>query len=97
MALKDIRKALEENSAIIGTERVIKGLKRGEIKEVYLASNCPADTANEIKYLAKLSGCKVSRLKKTNEELGVFCRKPFFIAVIGIKKEAKTKTVRRGK
>jgi len=89
MALKDIRKALEEGRAIIGTERVIKGLKRGEIKEVYLASNCPSDVVDEIKYLAKLCDCKVSRVKKNNEELGIFCRKPYFIAVIGVKKEGK--------
>ncbi len=95
MALKDIRKAVDEKNAVIGVERVVKGLKRDEIKEVYLSSNCPEDIENEIKYLAKLSKCKVSKLKKTNEELGMFCRKPFFIAVLGIKKEAKTKTRRK--
>ncbi|MBW2979347.1 50S ribosomal protein L30 [Candidatus Woesearchaeota archaeon] len=97
MALKDIRKAVDENNAIIGAERVVKSLKRGEVKEVYLASNCPAEIANEVKYLAKLSECKVSKLNKTNEELGMFCRKPFFIAVLGIKKEVKTKTKARRK
>jgi len=97
MVLKDIRKAVDEKKAVIGVERVVKGLKRDEIKEVYLSSNCPLDIEKEIKYLAKLSECKVSKLKKTNEELGMFCRKPFFIAVLGIKKEAKTKTKTRRK
>ncbi len=84
--IDNIKKAIAGKKAIIGTDRVIKGLKRGELVKVYLSVNCPSDVKESIEYYAKLSGAKIVKLKVPNDELGTLCKKPFSISVLGIVK-----------
>ena len=81
--LKSLKDNLQQGKIIIGTERVMKGVKNGSIKEVFLAKNCPQDVKEDFQHYAKLSGFSVIELGMDNEELGVFCKKNFFIAVLG--------------
>jgi len=81
--MEELKKFLKENKVIIGTNQVMKNLKLGKLKQVYLASNCPGNTKEDIKHYAKLNNVKVNELKENNEQLGVVCRKPFSISVLG--------------
>ncbi len=83
----EIRKLLGTGKLVIGTERVIKGLKRGEITKVLITSNCPEDVKEDITNYAKISKAEVVQLKIPNDEMGVVCKKPFSISVAGIMKE----------
>lgn len=85
-AIDDIKKGLKEGKAVIGTKRVIKSLKLGKLAEVYLTSNCPLDVKEDIRYYSKLAKVKVIQLKQANDELGVICKKPFAISVLGLVK-----------
>jgi len=85
--LKDLKQKLLSGKTIIGAEQVLKALKSKGLSQVFLASNCPAQIMNDISYYAKLSKVSVSLLKLSNEELGVFCKKNFFVSVIGIRLE----------
>ena len=85
-AIDNIKKAIESGKAVIGTERVVKGLKKGELMKVYVSANCPADVKESVEYYSKLSKAKVVRLKVPNDELGTLCKKPFSISVLGIVK-----------
>jgi len=67
----------------MGTERTMKLLRKGELKEVYLSKNCPKQIQEDVEHYAKLHSVKVNRAEETNEELGVICKKPFPISVIG--------------
>lgn len=80
----EIKKAIEDGKLIIGSRKVIKKLKLGKLKLIVMASNCPEHIKNEIEYYSKLSNVKVDVFDGTGKELGVFCGKPFPIAVIGI-------------
>lgn len=80
----EIKKALSENRIIIGSRVVLKKLKLGKLKLIVIASNCPENIKNEIEYYSKLSNTRVEVFDGTGRELGVFCGKPFPIAVIGI-------------
>lgn len=86
---KDVDDSLKElktkiNTATIGTDRVMKELKAGNLSTIYLAKNCRADVKGDIEYYASLSDVPVVVLDMDNEELGVFCKKNFFISVLGV-------------
>ena len=82
----EIKKALENKKAIIGTDRVIKLLKQGLLKKVFVSLNCPKEIKESINYYKSISGVEVVELEKDSEELGVLCKKPFTISVLGILK-----------
>ncbi|MBW2993772.1 50S ribosomal protein L30e [Candidatus Woesearchaeota archaeon] len=84
-SIAEIKKALETKKAVIGTNRIIKSLKLGKLKQVFLTSNTPEEIKQTIKYYAKANKIKVVQLKQPNEELGTICKKPFAISVLGIK------------
>ena len=85
MTLADLKKLLKTDKLIIGKERTIKSLKLGKLEQVFLSSNCSC--IEDIEYYAGLSGkAKVDKLKVPNDELGVICKKPFSISVIGVLK-----------
>lgn len=88
MTITEIKKALKEGKAIIGTSRTIKNLKLGKVSKVFLTSNCPDDVKKDIKYYSKLAKVEVVRLKQPNDELGALCKKPFSISVLSIAKGA---------
>lgn len=76
----DVRALLQEKKVCIGRERCLKKLRLGEVKQVYIASNCPR--REDVDRLAALSGAVVETLSANNKELGALCRKPFSVSVI---------------
>ena len=84
--IEEIKKALKDKKAVIGSERTFKEIRKGSIVKVYLASNCSAETETNIGHYAKLQNIEVVKIKQPNDELGVLCKKPFLISVIGLLK-----------
>ncbi len=80
-----IKKLLETSKMSIGRDLVLKGLKNGKIKKVYMAKNTDADTKKDLEHYAKLGGIELIKLPLANDELGVICKKPFNISVLGQK------------
>lgn len=85
---KEIKKILKAGNVVIGTERTIKSLKLGKVQKVLISSNCPANVEKNINYYAGLSGAEFHKLNYPNDELGVVCKKPFFISVLAVLKGA---------
>lgn len=85
----EIQNLLKQGRVIIGTERAVKGIKRGIFEKVLLSSSCPEDIKKDIEHYARLSKAEVINLKYSNEELGVVCKKPFSISLISILKGKK--------
>lgn len=85
--MEDIKKLVKEKKVFIGTDQTIKNLKLGKVSRVMITKNCPADVREDIKHYAGLSQAEVVELNVPNDELGVMCRKPFLISVLGVKKE----------
>ncbi|MAG73626.1 hypothetical protein CL620_04880 [archaeon] len=81
--IKELKAKVTEGNVTIGTERVMKGVKAGTLKTVYVATTCPVDVRNDLGHYAELAGATVIDLEMDNEELGVFCRKNFLISMIG--------------
>jgi ribosomal protein L30E len=79
----EIRKLLGSDKLIIGTDRCMALLRDGQIQKIILASNAPANTVEDVqRYKDEV---EVIVLDVPNEELGVFCKKPFNISVLGIR------------
>ena len=80
-----LRNAVNEKNIIIGSKQTIKNLKLKKIKLVFVANNCPENLKKDLDYYSKLTGIKVEKFDGTAKQLGVFCGKPFSIAVLAIK------------
>jgi len=82
--MDDLRKLLEQKRLILGTKRTLLYLKKGKLEKVYLSSNCPEDVLSTLDSYTKIGKFKLEKLESTNDELGVVCRKPFAISIIGL-------------
>ncbi len=83
----EIKKIVQAGNITIGTERTLNGLKLGKIKRVLMSSNCPERVEKGILYYSALSSAEAVKLKYPNDELGVICKKPFSISVLGVLKD----------
>ena len=81
-----IKKLIKEEKIIIGSERTLKSLKLGKIGKVLLSANCPASVEKSVLHYSALSGAEPIKLKYANDELGVICKKPFSISMLGVLK-----------
>jgi large subunit ribosomal protein L30e len=80
----EIRKFMDEDKLVLGNDRTVKMLKQGKIKKIFLASNCGEQLKEDIQQYCDVSGVECVELKQSNEEIGVLCRKPFSISVVGV-------------
>ncbi len=80
--IDDLKKALNDESLIFGTSETLKALKKGKVKEVFVASNCPAGILADIEHYAKLSGAEVKKLDMHDKEVGLVCKKRHSISVL---------------
>lgn len=81
--MKEINEALKEKELVLGKDRILKKLRQGNIKKIFLAGNCPKETEETITHYANLNKAKVIKLKIDNKELGTVCKKPFSVMVMG--------------
>lgn len=82
----DLKKGLAEGKAVVGAKTVLRDLKDDKLGKIYLASNCPKEIEEDIRHYSDLVKVPVIVLDVDNEEIGVLCKKHFFISVLGIKK-----------
>jgi len=84
VGIKELKEVVQEGKAIIGMDCVMKELKKGNLTKIFLASNCRDDVRKDIIYYAGLQNVKVEETDSTNEELGILCKKNFFVSVVGL-------------
>lgn len=83
--ISEIRKLIKGKKIIIGAERTLKNLKLGKIDKVYISSNCSEKTIRTLEHYSKLAKASLIKLKYPSGELGILCKKPFSISVLGLK------------
>ncbi len=81
--MNELKEALKEKGLVLGRDKTLKKMRAGDIKKVFLASNCPKHIEETVEYYAKLNKVKVSKLEINNKELGIRCKKPFSVMVLG--------------
>ncbi len=83
--LKDnLRLTIETGKIILGAKKTLESLKKGKLKLVILASNCPESIREDVKYYSKLTGTKVYTYKGNNVELGRDCGRQHGISTLGV-------------
>jgi len=82
--MDEIRDASIKKKLVIGTDATLKKIRLGKIAKVYLSKNCPKDTQKDLEKYSKMTNIEIVPLEKSNEELGVVCKKPFSISVLGV-------------
>lgn len=83
MTVENLKKVVKDKKFVFGKNEVIRKLNSGEVKTIFLASNCPKDLKVIINKYARLAQIKVIELDIPNEEIGIICKKPFSISVLG--------------
>ncbi|MBW2999621.1 ribosomal L7Ae/L30e/S12e/Gadd45 family protein [Candidatus Woesearchaeota archaeon] len=83
----EIKKLMETDRLVKGTKLTLKNLKLGKLEKIFVTSNCPAEVKEDIKHFSDLAKVKVVQLDITNEELGIVCKRPHLISVLGVLKE----------
>jgi large subunit ribosomal protein L30e len=81
-----LRKLIEEKKVTIGTHATTRALKADGLKRVVIANNLAAPTREAINRYKAVGGVAVEEMSVSNDELGLMCKKPFSISVLGIKK-----------
>jgi ribosomal protein L30E len=81
MSLEALRKALKTEKVVFGSTVALKRLKQGHVKCVFLASNCPPQFSDDIKYYAQLAHTEIIELKQPSDELALLCKKGFPVTV----------------
>ena len=82
--LDEIKDALTKKKIVIGTSLTVKKMKTGKVGKVFVSNNCPKNVLVDIERYSKAGSIDVEVLEKSNEELGVLCKKPFSISVLSI-------------
>ena len=86
-AVTEIKDNVKSGKLVVGTERCLKLLKANQLAKVFVSSNCPEDVRSDINHYSSLTTAQIIELSGIpNEELGVLCKKPFPISVLGLMK-----------
>lgn len=85
-ALTELRKHVQGGKLVLGAEEAVKLLKLNRLARVFVASNCPEAVKESMRRYCTTPDCELVELAVPNDELGVICKKPFSIAVVGVLK-----------
>ena len=80
----ELKKSLVKRKLVFGSERCLKLLRDKKLKKVYFSSNCSPAVKEDFVYYCGLFDVPFEDLPKDSEEIGVICRKPFSISVVGV-------------
>ncbi len=80
----ELKKLQAANKLVVGKEETLKLLRQGKAGKVFLASNCDPKVREDISQYCKLGNVEIVELSQSNDEVGVLCRKPFAISVVGV-------------
>jgi len=84
VVVAELKKLFAEGKLVLGTDETLKGLRKKKVNKVFLAANCDPVVKEDIERLCALGSVACVQLAQSNEEVGVICKKPFAIAVVGV-------------
>ena len=86
MSLAELKKHVGSKKLLLGTDRTLKNLKKGELKEIFLSSNAAENVKEDLEVISKKFNVKVCKLDITSDEMGVVVKKPFAVSVASLQK-----------
>ncbi len=82
--VSEVKKLMTASKLVFGAGETVKLLRQGRLARVYLSTNCSPQAKSDIEHACKIVGIDVVELNQSSEEIGVLCKKPFAISVIGV-------------
>lgn len=82
--VKTVRNAVDTDNVILGTKETLSAVLNGKVKFVVVASNCDAESRDDLKKYTELSGVELHEFDGTSIDLGEVCGKPFVVSMLGI-------------
>jgi ribosomal protein L30E len=83
---KQIKDAMKDGKIIIGSNSVLRQLKKGRVGAVIYAENAPESRVRDLDHYSSVSGAEIMKYSGKSSKLGETCGKPFNILLIGIMK-----------
>ena len=80
--IEDIKKLVRDKKLVIGKNVVLRAVRAGKAKRVFMADNCPDELKEDLIHFRNISVFELVQLNVPNSELAVICKKPFFISVV---------------
>lgn len=81
-----VKEGLSSGKLVIGLNSVLRGLRSGELVRVLVSRNAPVSVVEDLRFYSGLCGVEFSVFSGDSKELGVVCRKPFLVSVVGFRK-----------
>ena len=82
--ISEIKNALKENKAVLGWNKIERVIKRGVIKKIFVSVKASEKVLEDVSHYSKISGFTVEEFAGDAYELGVLCKKPFPVSVLGV-------------
>jgi large subunit ribosomal protein L30e len=82
---KAIALAVKTGKVSFGANSALQNAKTGKAKMIILASNCPKDIKDDVKYYGKISKVPVIAYKGTSMDLAEVSGKLFIISALSIR------------
>ncbi|MEM4755650.1 MAG: ribosomal L7Ae/L30e/S12e/Gadd45 family protein [Candidatus Woesearchaeota archaeon] len=83
---EQLRVLLATQKLVFGKEMTLKSLKKNELRQIIVTKNIPEQVRSDVVHYAAIAKVDVTFSSLTNEELGILCKKPFAVSLLGIKK-----------
>ena len=80
----EIRKLIGSEKLILGTDRVLKATRQGNVEKIILASNAPPMLKRSLTKYQQVGKFVLEDAGIPNDELGTICKRPFSVAAIAI-------------
>jgi len=81
---RKVAQAMATGKVIMGTDKSLKALKKGQAKLVIVSSNCARDKLEDVKYYSKLANIQLHVFNGDSTSLGLACGKPFSVDMLAV-------------
>jgi large subunit ribosomal protein L30e len=80
----EVKKLMGASRLVLGADETLKLLRQGKLARVFISTNCSPQIRADLEHACKVAGIDVVELNQTSDEIGVLCKKPFAISVVGV-------------
>ncbi|NTV24523.1 MAG: hypothetical protein HGA85_09265 [Nanoarchaeota archaeon] len=84
--MDEVKKNLKTDKLVFGKEMTYKLLNQGKLAKVMLAKNAPAEVVADFTKFCAMSSVSMVLSDMPSDEIGIFCKRPHSIAVMGLLK-----------
>jgi large subunit ribosomal protein L30e len=93
---KAIATTVKTGKVLFGANKAVESVKLGRAKLVVLASNCPRDIVEGVRYFSRFSNVPVVIYKGTSIDLGAVCGKPFMVSALTVREPGDSDILKLG-